>query len=247
MSDTNIYKISLPQFEGPFDLLLFFIERDELDIQDIPIHKITEDFLEYIRSLEALNIEVASEFILVAATLMSIKTKMLIPRRELNEAGEEIDPREELIQKLLEYKRYKSVLSNLELMEEERSKFYSRGALENEQKEILKVFGNDVELEPISLYRLYKSFQKVLDDLKERNQKIEHKVVPYNFTIEAEKENIFNKFSSKNLCYFNEIFEACKTKIHAVFIFLALLEMVQQNYFNIEVGEGYNNILLRAL
>ncbi|MCO5247411.1 MAG: segregation/condensation protein A [Chitinophagales bacterium] len=246
MSDTNIYKISLPQFEGPFDLLLFFIERDELDIQDIPIHQITEDFLDYIRSLEEMKIEVASEFILVAATLMSIKTKMLIPRKELNEDGEEIDPREELIQKLLEYKRYKSVLQNLELMEEERSKFFSRGGVENEQKEILEIFDNDIELEPVSLYRLYKSFQKVLEDLKDRNQKIEHRVVPYNHTIEEEKEKLFDRISIKNLCYFEEVFEECTTKIHAVFVFLAILEMVQQHYFNIEVGEGYNSLLLRA-
>lgn len=98
------YTIKIQQFEGPFDLLLFFIERDELDINDIPIAKITNDFLDYIRHLEALDIDIASEFILVAATLMRIKAKMLIPRKELDEEGNEIDPREELTQKLIEYK-----------------------------------------------------------------------------------------------------------------------------------------------
>ena len=88
------YTIKIQQFEGPFDLLLFFIERDELDVNNIPISKITEDFLNYIKELEKLNIDIASEFILVAATLMRIKAKLLIPRKEVDEEGNEIDPRE---------------------------------------------------------------------------------------------------------------------------------------------------------
>ena len=107
------FTIQLPQFKGPFDLLLFFIERDELDIYDIPIAKITDEFLEYIRAMEALNIDLASEFILVAATLMRIKAKMLIPRQILDEEGNEIDPRDELVQRLLEYKRYKLSLIHI--------------------------------------------------------------------------------------------------------------------------------------
>ena len=87
------YEIKIPLFEGPFDLLLFFIERDELDIMDIPISEITNDFFEYISDLEKMNIEVASEFIVVAATLMRIKSRMLLPRLSVDEEGNEIDPR----------------------------------------------------------------------------------------------------------------------------------------------------------
>ena len=101
------FEIKLPQFEGPFDLLLFFIERDELDIQDIPIARIADDFLNYIHQMTILNMELASEFIFVAATLMRIKAKMLLPRYETEEAGNEIDTREELIRKLIEYKKFK--------------------------------------------------------------------------------------------------------------------------------------------
>ena len=101
------FEIKLPLFEGPFDLLLFFIQRDELDIYDIPISKITDDFLSYLKDLEKLNVDVASEFILVAATLMRIKAKMLLPRPQLDEEGNEIDPRDELVKHLLEYKKYK--------------------------------------------------------------------------------------------------------------------------------------------
>src|SRR5215475_4764140 len=111
------YQIKLSQFEGPFDLLLFFIERDELDIYNIPINQIIRDFLDYIHSQESLNIELSSEFILFISTLMRFKAKMLLPRKELDEQGNEIDPREELIDKLLEYKRYKEAAATLAEME----------------------------------------------------------------------------------------------------------------------------------
>src|SRR5690606_21426237 len=105
----------------------FFIERDELDINNIPIATITNDFLEYIHHLEKLNIDVASEFILVAATLMKIKAKLLIPRKELDEFGNEIDPREELAVRLLEYKKYKEILAEMQELEEVRALKYERG------------------------------------------------------------------------------------------------------------------------
>ena len=104
--NTATYQIKLEQFEGPFDLLLFFIERDELDIYNIPITTITNDFLDFIHSSDKLNIELSSEFILFVSTLMRIKAKMLLPRKELDAQGNEIDPRQELISKILEYKRF---------------------------------------------------------------------------------------------------------------------------------------------
>jgi len=127
MQEQQTFEIKLPQFEGPFDLLLFFIERDELDIHDIPISTITKDFLDYIHSMTQLNIEVASDFILVAATLMRIKAKMLLPRKELDEFGNEIDPRKELVDRLLEYKRYKEVITDLSTLEEDRQLKIQRG------------------------------------------------------------------------------------------------------------------------
>ena len=126
------YEIKLPLFEGPFDLLLFFIERDEIDRMDIPISKITNDFFEYISDLESMNIEVASEFIVVAATLMRIKSKMLLPRLSLDEEGNEIDPREELVEHLIEYKKYKSVISEFSDLEDSRLSKKIRGNLESE-------------------------------------------------------------------------------------------------------------------
>src|SRR5690554_3469886 len=114
------YEIRLPQFEGPFDLLLFFIERDELNIHDIPIAKVTTDFLDYLLHAQALNMELASEFIFVAATLMRIKARMLLPRPELDDSGNEIDPKQDLIQKLVLYKQFKEVSEQLRSLEEAR-------------------------------------------------------------------------------------------------------------------------------
>src|SRR5215218_4673324 len=113
MANTETYQIKLPQFEGPFDLLLFFIERDELDIYNIPINRITKDFLAYIHTQESLNIELSSEFILFISTLMRIKAKLLLPRKEIDSSGNEIDPRQELIDKILEYKKYKEAAAKM--------------------------------------------------------------------------------------------------------------------------------------
>src|SRR5919205_1147176 len=115
--NAQAYQIKLDQFEGPFDLLLFFIERDELDIYNIPITKITKDFLNYIHSQEALNIELSSEFILFISTLMRIKARLLLPRKEMDEQGNEIDPRQELVDKILEYKRFKQAAAEMAELE----------------------------------------------------------------------------------------------------------------------------------
>ncbi len=126
------YQIKLPQFEGPFDLLLFFIERDELDIYNIPITKIIKDFMDYIHGEEGLNIELSSEFILFVSTLMRIKAKMLLPRKELDAQGNEIDPRQELVDKILEYKRFKEASVRMAEMEAIRMLMVRRGNLQKE-------------------------------------------------------------------------------------------------------------------
>ncbi|MDO8992348.1 MAG: segregation/condensation protein A, partial [Daejeonella sp.] len=132
MNVNDAFEIRLPQFEGPFDLLLFFIERDELDIQDVPIAKITDDFLDYLHHMNSLNIEVASEFIFVAATLMRIKAKMLLPRPDLDDEGNEIDLKRDLIQKLIEYKKFKQLAEQFKLLENERFMQERRGNINHD-------------------------------------------------------------------------------------------------------------------
>ena len=145
-AENEVFEIALPQFKGPFDLLLFFIERDELDIYDIPIHNITADFLGYIHKMRKFNIEVASEFILVAATLMKIKAQMLLPRKQLDEDGNEIDPRKELIQKILEYKQYKEISEYLHNLEEVQHQKIKRPAAVTEIKEIADLYRTELEM-----------------------------------------------------------------------------------------------------
>ncbi len=235
------YTIKLPQFEGPFDLLLFFIERDELDIYNIPIAKITDDFLGYIRQMEALNVDLASEFIVVAATLMRIKAKMLIPRKELDEEGNEIDPREELVQRLIEYKRYKSVLEDLRVMEIDRARKNERGNARKELKKIATTALVDIELESLTLFKLLKTFQKVVNRFEDANRVVIHKVVKYNYTIGEQKDYLRQMVIRIERISFEDLFDNCRNRVHAVFNFLALLELIQLQEIKIIVREGINN------
>jgi segregation and condensation protein A len=238
------FLIHLPQFEGPFDLLLFFIERDELSINDIPIHKITNDFLDYIQHMERLNIEVASEFILVAATLMRIKAKMLLPRKEMDEAGNEIDPREELVQALLDYKRFKEIVEVLKDFESNRSLRYSRGNHKKEVDQLVKLLAEEAELETITLFKLLKAYQRTMDKYKTKTEKVVHTVAPFKYSIEEEKDKLAQLVKTKQKASFSEIFTRCESKIQAVFIFLGMLELIQQQIVSIIIGEGRNNFWL---
>src|SRR5215211_4659625 len=184
MTNTASYQIKLDQFEGPFDLLLFFIERDELDIYNIPITNIINDFLNYIHSQENLNIELSSEFILFVSTLMRIKAKMLLPRKELDEQGNEIDPRQELVDKILEYKRFKEAAAQMAEMEAMRMLMVKRGNLQKELSTIGEASGEGTEIQNITLFKLMKSFEKVMQKVHDRQNKPVHTVVQYNYTME---------------------------------------------------------------
>jgi segregation and condensation protein A len=240
-NNTEIYKIHLPQFEGPFDLLLFFIERDELDIYDIPIARITDEFLSYTHQLDELDIEVASEFILVAATLMRIKVKTLLPRRELDEEGNEIDPREELVQRLIEYKQYKGVTDELREMEANRLLRSKRGNTKNEVKQIAEYFSTEAELENLELYQIMKAFKRVMSRMDERESRPVHTIVKYTFTITIQKAFLLQSFSTNEKIAFEDCFANLDNRIHAVFTFLALLELIQEKFITINLGIGINN------
>lgn len=235
------FEIKLPLFEGPFDLMLFFIERDELDIYDIPISKITNDFLDYLHHLEQMEIEVASEFILFAATLMRIKSKMLLPRPELNEQGEEIDPREELIRNLLEYKKYKSVIQDLASLEENRLSKEKRGNLIFELQELSKVEDVDAEMQHVDLYKLLKVFQRSMAKFASRKDETTHTVIQYPYTIEQQKDFVLEKISFKKQVPFSEFITYKPDKIFVIYTFLAILELLQLSKVTIIIGEGFNN------
>lgn len=240
--DTTNYEIKLEQFEGPFDLLLFFIERDELNIHDIPISKITDDFLAYIQHMQSLNIELASEFIFVASTLMRIKAKMLLPRPDLDEQENEIDLKKELVQKLLLYKQFKDICINLQDLEERRGKLHDRGNTSFD----LKLANSNVrnieeDLASFDLYKLMLVYERMMYNFAHRTQEVVHTVVKYPYTIEQQKKAIAELIEINNTLDFNSLAKNSANKVQFVYNFLAVLEMLQQKLLDIEVGLGYNN------
>lgn len=235
------FEIKLPLFEGPFDLLLFFIERDELDIYDIPISQITNDFLHYLKHLEELNIEVASEFMLVAATLMRIKVKVLLPRPQINEEGEEVDPRDELVKHLLEYKKYKSVVQQLSEMEHTQQQKEKRGNVAKEYKQLAELHHVESELQHLDLYKLMKVFQRVMHRYDAAGQQPVHQVVPYPYTIGGQKRRILHWLEENPKISFEEVIRQKPEKIVVIFNFLAILELLQLNLIRLHIGEGFNN------
>ncbi|MEJ7737859.1 MAG: segregation/condensation protein A [Chitinophagaceae bacterium] len=242
--NTASYQIKLPQFEGPFDLLLFFIERDELDIYNIPITKIINDFLDYIHASEKLNIELSSEFILFVSTLIRMKAKLLLPRKELDAQGNEIDPRQELIDKVMEYRRFKEVASKMADMEATRMLMVKRGNLQKDLSAIGEEAGEGTEIQAITLFKLMKAFERVMQKLHERNNRPVHTVVQYNYTMEQSRDHLYSITKASGPCSFEKLFAVCENRIQAIFLFLSMLELIQMKYLTIIIGEGRNNFLI---
>jgi|TARA_R110000796_G_scaffold252557_1_gene387741 segregation and condensation protein A len=241
------FEIKLPLFEGPFDLLLFFIQRDELDINDIPINKITKDFLDYLHHLEQMNVEVASEFILVAATLMRIKVKMLLPRPVLDEEGNELDPRDELVRHLLEYKKYKSVVESLAQMETDRMQMESRGNVLRELKKLAEGGNVESEMQDLDLYKLLKVFQKVISRYEVEQNKPKHEVIQYPYTISSQRDFIMTKLSETPRMSFIELIQLEPNKIAVIFNFLSILDLLQMREITMHLGEGFNNFWIEKI
>ena len=238
------YQIKLPQFEGPFDLLLFFIERDELDIYNIPITRIINDFLTYIHEQESLNIELSSEFILFISTLMRIKAKMLLPRKELDAQGNEIDPRQELVDKILEYKKYKEVAAKMADMDADRMLMVKRGNIQKELSIVGEEASEGTEIQAITIFKLMKAFERVMQKYEERFNKPVHTVVRYNYSMETTKSQMISIAQSERTLSFEKIFEKVENRVHAIFTFLSILELVQQKFLRLLSGEGRNNFIV---
>lgn len=240
----STYQIKLPQFEGPFDLLLFFIERDELDIYNIPITRIINDFLTYIHEQETLNIELSSEFILFISTLMRIKAKMLLPRKELDAQGNEIDPRQELVDKLLEYKRYKEAAAEMAVLEAERILLVKRGNIHREMSIIGEEASEGTEMQTITMFKLMKAFERAMKRYEDKLNKPVHTVVRYNYSMEGSKADMISLAQRERVLSFEKVFEAIENRVHAIFMFLSMLELVQQKFLRIMIGEGKNNFIV---
>jgi segregation and condensation protein A len=241
----STFTIKLPVFEGPFDLLLFFIERDELDIYNIPIAKITNDFLAYLHQAQTMNIDLASEFIVVAATLMRIKAKILLPRKQTDEEGNEIDPRMELVERLLEYKRYKSVLDELRRLEEIRAFMTPRGYAETELRKLAEHALADAEMESVTMYKLLRVFERLMSRFEaSKTTPRVHTVYNYNYTIQEQRAYLLEAVKPGVQTPFETLFLNLENQIHAIVTFLALLELLNAQELTLIQGEGVNHFWL---
>ncbi len=227
-----MYRVQLKNFEGPLDLLLFFIKRDELDIYDIPISYITNQFLEYINLMEELDLDVASEFILMASMLMSIKAKMMLPQEESDEELDEHDPRYELVQRLLEYKRYKEMAGKMENVAEEAQKSYFRGYPEADQ---VDKQASGEALQDVTMFDLMAAFKKVLADIKK--QESVHHVEKIEFSIEEQTEYVLDRLQQNGRTSFRAMCEELKNLTKIVVTFLAILEMLKERQINLYVED----------
>ncbi|MCX7984742.1 MAG: segregation/condensation protein A [Bacteroidetes bacterium] len=232
-----MYTIKLQDFEGPLDLLLFFIKRDELDIYDIPIARITKEFLEYIHYMQELDLEIASEFLVMAAELMQIKVKMLLPPECTEE--EEIDPRAHLVQRLVEYKRYKEVAMEMRTLEEEQSKIFYRGYYEADPRTVEEETGQEF-IRDVTFFDLIASFKFAMEQMP---KKFVHEILRINVTIEEQIEYLENFFARRSEATFHEVVRDFKEKIRIVVTFLALLELIRYRKLvvrqNIPFGEVF--------
>ncbi len=236
-----MYRVQLQNFEGPLDLLLFFIKRDELDIYDIPISYITRQFLEYIQFLDELDLGVASEFIYMASMLMSIKAKMMLPKSTDEEDGEEEeDPRYELVQSLLEYKRFKEMSEELYEMDQQSRQEYQRGYFETDRVEAQP---EGEALHEVTIIDLITAFRQAMLDTDKPAAPV-HNVRKYETTIEKQSEFIIATLRLEGRSSFLNLCSEFKSKIMVVVTFLAILELIKENELILFMGETSTDFYL---
>jgi len=237
-----MYRIKLSDFEGPLDLLLFFIKRDELDIYDIPIAKITKDFLEYLQYLQELDLDIAGEFIVTAAELMQIKVQLLLPRMD-GSGEEELDPRAELVRRLLDYKRYKEMAGELQTMSEEQSKISYRKNFAYDQK-LVEDPDEENLLRDVSLFDLIAAFKYVVDRMPRKHV---HEINKLNVTLEDQIQYILNYFNDKTETTFLQMVASMAEKIRIVVTFIALLELIKQKQIGVRQVDPYGEMMIVKL
>jgi len=230
------YKVKLPVFEGPLDLLFYLIKKEELDIYDIPIAKITDQYLEYIEMFKLLDLNVAGEFIVMAATLMHIKSRLLLPQEEGMEELVEEDPRAELVRRLIEYKKFKDAASSLADMEKKQKDVYPvQGEIEKEKM----CFSDNEEGFEANIFDLITAFVKVV---KTYSKEDFHKVMQDEFTVSQKMHDLYHLLVARPVVCFTDLFRKAKNRLEAITIFLALLELIRLNEVQVRQRESFDEI-----
>ncbi len=237
--ETTEYKVSLDIFEGPLDLLLYLIKRDEVDIYDISIARITKQYLAYIETFKMLNIDLASEFIVMAANLMYIKSRTLLPKYQQppEEESDEEDPRWELIRQLIEYKKFKDAagfLQRREFVQEEM--FASSPDLPDESQE-------ETPLPNVGIFDLIRAFQNVLKRFEEKPEDL-REIYDDSFTVSGKMDYLLGHIHPGQRVGFSTLFESASTKTEVVVTFVAMLELIRLKEFRVEQEKIFGEIAL---
>ncbi|MFI5201641.1 MAG: segregation and condensation protein A [Candidatus Kapaibacterium sp.] len=253
-----LYKVRLSKedrssvFEGPLDLLLFFIKRDELDIYDIPITRITQEFLDYLRLMTALDLEIAGEFIVVAAELCQIKARMLLPRQESVEGVEEEDPRTDLVRRLLEYRKFKEMAEELFVMSEEQRKVYFRQYFSEDERTDAPPEEENL-LKNVTIFHLMSAFRRAIERAPRIKRTHDVELIPV--TVEEQSEMILSTISMRGEVNFAELFtEYAEStdreefspafRIYIAVTFIAILDLVRNQFIALRQHGVYDDIIL---
>jgi len=237
-----IYRVKTEIFEGPFDLLLFLIRKHEIDIYDIPIHDITNQFLEYIKLMKILDLEVAGEFIEMVASLMNIKARMLLPKPVFGDEDDVEDPRTELVQRLLEYKKFKEAASEMSEFEDHRRKMFSRKFFLRPEDE--KPSSTEEYLQNVTLFDLLLAFKKALDNMPKVTY---HEVKKIEVTIEEQTDYILNILDAQPNILFSEFIEKLKNRIVIIVTFLALLDLIKLRKIIVRQSRVFDDIKISSV
>ncbi len=230
----------MDHFEGPLDLLLYFIRRDEIDIYDIPIAQITAEYLQIVEDMKTMNLSVAGEFIMMAASLMRIKSRMLIPRPELDEEGEPIDPRTELVQQLVEYQRFKEASGELSMKWYDQSYRHKRSTIQ----EVEGVDDVGIYLRKVDLFDLAQYFKAAMDRMPVITSYELHQEP---VSLDEKKHTILKSFDGDGVLTFNRLLSKCEDKIEVIVTFLAILDLMRLNEISIYQNELFDNIEIHRL
>lgn len=236
------YQVRLEHFEGPLDLLLFLIREHEVDIYDIPISLVTQQYLQYLELLKLLDLEVGSEYLLMAATLLRIKSKMLLPRRPEEEEEETADPREELVQRLLEYRQFKEAAGVLNEHQDRNADVFYHPSAEHPDEDLNGVETLDTRLAGnLNLWDLLQAFKFTLDRAKDD---FDRTVERETLSIEDRMDDILDHLKRQKSLFFSALFQEDLSRSFLIITFLALLELIRQNRVVFEQTDTLGEIWL---
>ena len=237
----------MADFEGPFDLLLHLIKKNKMDIYNVEIYKVTNQYLEYLNTRKVMDLEITSEFIVVAATLIEIKSKNLLPKVKVEEEENEEDIEIKLMERLIEYKRFKAVSEFFN------DKYVSSGEVFSKKPEVIEEIkpekvDNDDIFKNITLLDLYNIYNKILENYREKQNKVnvvQKKIYVDKYKVEDKMEELLERFNSSEVIEFNNLMKESTCKLETVVTFLALLELIKIRTIQVFQDESFSNILIK--